>query len=466
MRVGMAFNWKHFLPRGPEKIETDRVRIKEMPFEEIGITLGYILIAGLWCVFSDDVVDWLLGAPLDSPGLQALKGINFVMTTALVMYLILRRSARRRRLTQEALRLTQERFESVALATTEAIWDWNLDTNTVWWSDGIQKLFGYRPKDVSTNVQWWLDRLHAEDKDRVLRALRRAVAAGGRTWAGYYRFRRKDGSYASVLDHGYILHNPEGDPVRVVGGIRDISERRKAEEALKNSRRQLRALSARLQSAREEERANVAREIHDELGQVLTAAKLNLDWVERRIGEREHDRSLNPLLDRVVECGEMIDSAIHSVQRIATDLRPGVLDHLGLAVALQQEARRFQKRSSIACELHLPPNPLGLPRDVATAVFRIFQESLTNVTRHAQATAVQVTLRADAEQVLLQVEDNGRGIRPDDVVDSHSLGLLGMRERASVLGGDVAIEPVTPHGSRVTLRLPRKGAVADFWAEL
>jgi signal transduction histidine kinase len=269
-----------------------------------------------------------------------------------------------------------------------------------------------------------------------------------------------------VLDHGYILHKPEGNPVRVVGGIRDISERRKAEEALKNSRRQLRALSARLQSAREEERANVAREIHDELGQVLTAAKLNLDWVERRIGEREHDRSLNPLLDRVVECGEVIDSAIHSVQRIATDLRPGVLDHLGLAVALQQEAHRFQKRSGIACDFHLPPNHLGLPREVATAVFRIFQESLTNVARHAQATAVRVTLSADAEQVLLQVEDNGRGIRPDDAVDSRSLGLLGMRERASVLGGDVAIEPVTPRGSRVTLRLPRKRAVADFWAEL
>jgi len=132
----------------------------------------------------------------------------------------------------------------------------------------------------------------------------------------------------------------------------------------------------------------------------------------------------------------------------------------------QQEAQRFQKRSGIACEFHLPPNHLGLPREVATAIFRIFQESLTNVARHAQATKVRVTLRADAEQVSLQVEDNGRGIRPDDVVDSRSLGLLGMRERASVLGGDVAIEPVTPRGSRVTLRLPRKGATADFWAEL
>ena len=449
-------------PGGPERIESDRVRIKELPFEEIGITAAYILIAGLWCVFSDDVCDWLFGAPLNSPALQTLKGINFVTTTGLLLYLVLRRNARNRRLAQEASRLSQERFESVALATTEAIWDWNLETNTIWWSDGIQKLFGYPPEDVSTKVAWWLERLHPEDKERVMRTIRQATDTGNRMWAGYYRFRRKDGSYASVLDHGFILQNSEGKPARVVGGIRDITERRQAEEALNNSRRQLRALSARLQSAREEERASVAREIHDELGQVLTALKLNLDWLERKIGEREHDRSLNPLLDRVVECGEMTESAIHTVQRIATELRPGLLDHLGLAAALQQEAHRFQTRSGIACEVQLPPDHLDLPREVATAIFRIFQEALTNVARHAGATAVHATLEADAERVSLKVEDNGRGIRPNDVADSRSLGLLGMRERASVLGGDLAIEPVTPRGSRVTLRLPRVPEAANL----
>jgi PAS domain S-box-containing protein len=461
----MPFNWKQFLARGPEKIESERVRIRELPIEEIGITGAYILVAGLWCVFSDDVFDLLMSAPLNSPALQTLKGINFVTTTALLLYLVLRRSARKRRLAQEASRLSQERFESVALATTEAIWDWSLETNAVWWSEGIQKLFGYRPEDVSTKVEWWLERLHPDDKDRVMRTIRRATDSGGRTWAGYYRFRRHDGSYASVLDHGYILQNSEGKPTRVVGGIRDITERRKAEEALKNSRRQLRALSARLQSAREEERSSVAREIHDELGQLLTALKLNLDWLERKIGEREHDPSLNPLLDRAVECGEMIESAIHTVQRISTELRPGALDHLGLAAALQQEAHRFEKRSGVTCELLLPPDPLGLPREVATAIFRIFQEALTNVARHAQATTVRVSLEATGQWVALKVEDNGRGIRPDTVADARSLGLLGMRERASGLGGEVAIEPVTPRGSRVTLRLPRKAQATDLWAE-
>jgi PAS domain S-box-containing protein len=461
----MAFSWKQFLSRGPEKIEAEGVRIKELPLEEMGITAVYVVIAGLWCVFADDVFDWLMRVPFDSPALQTLKGINFVLTTGLVLYVILRRSASRRRSAEEASRLSQERFESVALATTEAIWDWNLETNTIWWSEGIQKLFGYPPEDVSTKVEWWLERLHPDDKDRVMRMIRQATDSGSRTWAGYYRFRRKDGSYASVLDHGFILQNAEGKPARLVGGIRDITERRQAEEALKNSRRQLRALSARLQSAREEERASVAREIHDELGQMLTALKLNLDWLERKIGEREQDQSLNPVLDRVVESGEMIESAIHTVQRIATELRPGVLDHLGLAAALQEEARRFEKRSGIACEVQLPADALTLPREVNTAIFRIFQEALTNVARHAQATSVRARLDAEGERVRLQVEDDGRGIRPDAVADSRSLGLLGMRERASVLGGDVAIEPLTPHGSRVTLRLPRMAEAADLWAE-
>ncbi|HVM47107.1 MAG TPA: PAS domain-containing protein [Candidatus Acidoferrum sp.] len=461
----MAFNWKEFLARGPERIGTEGLRVREWPFEELGITAAYILIAGLWCVFSDDVCDWLFGAPLNSPALQMLKGINFVTTTGLVLYLILRRSARNRRLAEEASRLSQERFESVALATTEAIWDWNLEANSIWWSEGIQKLFGYPPEDVSTKVEWWLERLHPEDKERVMRTIRQAIDTGTRTWAGYYRFRRKDDTYASVLDHGFILQNAEGKPSRLVGGIRDITERRKAEEALKMSRRQLRALSARLQSAREEERASVAREIHDELGQMLTALKINLDWLERKIGEREQDRSLNPLLDRIVECEEMADAAIVTVQRIATELRPGMLDHLGLAAALQQEAAGFQKRSGITCEVQLPADAPKLPREVATAIFRIFQEALTNVARHAKATTVRARLEATAERVTLSMEDDGRGIRPEDVSGSRSLGLLGMRERATVLGGDVAIEPVTPRGCRVTVRLPRKPGAPNLWAE-
>ena len=462
----MAFNLKRFLARGPEIIQAERVFIKEIPLAELGLTAIYVVAAGIWSVFSDEFLDRLLGSPRNVPALETLKGFNFILTTALVLYLVLRRAFRIRRQAEEAQRLSQQRFESVALATTDAIWDLNLETKMVWWSEGIQQLFGYRPEDVSPNVDWWRERLHPEDKDRVSRELERVADSGGRTWAGHYRFRRQDGSYASVLDRGYIIHDAAGKPVRVVGGITDISERRRAEEALESSRRQLRALTARLQSGREEERATVAREIHDELGQVLTAIKMNLDWLERKLDEHAAAPALNPLLERVVESAEMTDSAIKSVQRIATELRPGALDNLGLAEALLQEANRFQQRSGVACEMDLPAGPLNLPTQVATAVFRVFQEALTNIGRHAKATVVRVSLKADGEQLVLQVEDNGEGIRPEATSDSRSLGLLGMRERASVLGGEATISPITPHGTRVSLRLPRAATDAKFWAEI
>lgn len=462
----MAINFKRLLARGPEIIQAERVFIRDIPLQEFGLTLIYVLVASVWCVYSDEVFDNILCLPMHSPALETLKGINFVFATSIVLYLVLRRAFRLRRQSEEARRLSQQRFEAVALAATDAIWDLNLETRIVWWSDGMHKLFGYAPEEVSTKLEWWLERLHPEDKDRVMQAIQGLSERGGRTWSGSYRFRRKDGSYATVIDRGFILDDDAGKPGRIVGGISDVTEQRQAEQALENSHRQLRALSARLQSVREEERAKVAREIHDELGQVLTALKINLDWLERKLGVRDTDTSLNPLLDRVVESAEIADSAISSVQKIASELRPSLLDNLGLAAALEQEARRFEQRSGIACRVNLPADSLELPREAATVVFRIFQEALTNVARHAQATQVHAVLQSEAEQALLLVEDNGQGIRPEALTDARSLGLLGMRERAAVLGGEVSITAIQPHGTRVTLRLPRAANAGKFWKEL
>jgi PAS domain S-box-containing protein len=452
----MAFKLKQLLARGPEAIQAEKVFLRDLPVEEVTFTLLFVVIAGFWLVFSGDIVDWIMGVEIHSAYVQTLRGINFVTTTSIVLYLVLRRTLRRRRLAEEASRLSQQRFESVALATTDAIWDFNLDTKVIWWSDGVQKLFGYPAEDISSKVEWWLERVHPEDRDTVVEAIRKAAESGGRGWAGEYRFRRKDGSYAMVWDRGYVVCDAAGKPARFVGGISDISERRMAERALENSRRQLRALTARLQAGREEERAVVAREIHDDLGQMLTALKLNIDWLERKLGEPGSQTALNPLLERVVESGELVENAIGSVQRIATELRPPVLDHLGLVEALQQETLRFKERSGIACEVTLPDTPVSLSKETSTAVFRVFQETLTNVLRHAQATSVGISFEASGTELVLQIEDNGKGIQLDAIADTRSLGLLGMSERASALGGHVAVAPIAPHGTRVTMRLPNK----------
>ena len=452
----MAFNLKHLLARGPETIDEERVTIKDLPLEELGLTALFLLVAGIWLMFSNEVVDWIMGVKIESAAVQTLRGINFVTTSSLVLYLVLRRGSRRRRLAQEAQRLSQQRFESVALATTDAIWDLNLQTKVAWWSEGLQKLFGYRPEEISSNLEWWLEHVHPDDRDRVVSAIQSAADKGARGWAGEYRFRRKDNSYAVVHDRGYIIVDAAGKPVRFVGGISDISDRRRASKALEDSRQQLRALAARLQSTREEERAAVAREIHDDLGQVLTAIKLNLDWLERNLDEHVNDTA-SALLERVVESGEMIESAVQSVQRIATDLRPALLDNLGLAEALREEARRFEQRSGTRCELQLSSASLGLTRESATAMFRVFQEAITNVARHAQASAIRVSLQPENGHVVLEVEDDGKGISSDAIGDPQSLGLLGMSERASALGGRVEVAPGNPRGTRVTLRLPQRG---------
>jgi len=318
----------------------------------------------------------------------------------------------------------------------------------------MHKLFGYRPEDISSKLDWWLHRIHPDDRDRVMESIRAGVESGAKNWSGEYRFQRKGESYATVLHRGFIIRDAGGKPVRLVGGLSDVSEQRLTEKGLENYREQLRALTARLQSGREEERANVAREIHDDLGQTLTAIKLNLDWLERHLGKQEDASTFNPFLERVLESSEMTEAAMKSVQRISADLRPASLDTLGLREAIDEESRRFEQRSGIKCELKLPSEPLMLSPESSIAIFRVFQEALTNVARHAEATAVNISLSTDESQVTLRIDDNGKGISAQAIGDPHSLGLVGMLERASALGGRVTFEPGSPKGTRVTLQLP------------
>jgi signal transduction histidine kinase len=233
----------------------------------------------------------------------------------------------------------------------------------------------------------------------------------------------------------------------------EIADRKRAEEALKNSYAQLRALSARLQSVREEEATRISREIHDDLGQKLTALKMDLGWSRRKLAHLPESPEVNPILNRISVMTALIDELVASVQEIATDLRPALLDELGLGAALQFEADRFQGRTGIECEVRLPENEMALPANVATALFRIFQECLTNVARHAQATKVEVEMRVEFHSIFLSVHDNGRGVPPAAILDTNSLGLLGMRERATLLGGEILIES-HGDGTTVSARIP------------
>ena len=236
--------------------------------------------------------------------------------------------------------------------------------------------------------------------------------------------------------------------------IRDITERKLIEWRGLIYKDQLRALSARVETMREEERTRISREIHDELGQMLTGIKMDLRWMEHRLDEFGDDRRANPILDKLVATAELTDATVKTVQRIAAELRPGILDKLGLPMALQYEAARFEERTGIACRLVVPDDSLALPPEAATAFFRVFQEALTNVSRHAKATAVEAELQPEADGCRLVIRDNGQGMAWSDLENPKSLGLLGMKERAGLLGGGVSFAPRPGGGTVVTVRIP------------
>ncbi|MBB5350444.1 signal transduction histidine kinase [Haloferula luteola] len=238
---------------------------------------------------------------------------------------------------------------------------------------------------------------------------------------------------------------------RSFGGWR-LAEKQREEELIASSER-FRELSARLQAQREEDRTEISREIHDELGQQLTAIQLKLGLAERWL-DRSGDKTLNALIDLTVETSELVDQAIDSVRRVASGLRPPALDHLGLAAALEEEARDFTQLTQIPCRLHIQTMDNELSRPLATAAFRIFQESLTNVARHAHATEVLATCEADDQRLLLTIEDNGRGMDAHTAERPLTLGLLGMWERARNAGGELNFRSSEGHGTTVRLVLP------------
>jgi signal transduction histidine kinase len=231
---------------------------------------------------------------------------------------------------------------------------------------------------------------------------------------------------------------------------REIAERKQAEEQLRQSEERLRALTARLQSVREEERTTISREIHDELGQSLTGLKMDLTWLANHVkGEQKH------LAPKFKSMFGLIDETIHSVRRIASGLRPEVLDEAeGLTAAIGWQAKHFQMRTGIRCKIDLPAESPALDQERSTATFRIFQEILTNVARHAEATRLDVSMKVDTERLRLQVRDNGKGISESAVRGQKSLGLLGMNERAALIGGKIDIWGAAGKGTKVTLTIP------------
>ena len=233
-----------------------------------------------------------------------------------------------------------------------------------------------------------------------------------------------------------------------------VTSRTKASEEIERSRERLQALSLRQQALIEAERKRIALEIHDELGQNLTGLKMDMHMLNKRIAVPGATVDVGEASQRMNEMMDVVDQTILNVRRIATELRPPILDDLGLVAAIEWQTQEFQRRTEITCVLSSNIENVEINADFSTAIFRIFQEALTNITRHANANTVNVILKRLDHKLVLRVEDDGNGIRSESFDENRSLGLLGMRERARLIGGELEIFDGTDNGTTVLLTAP------------
>jgi len=352
----------------------------------------------------------------------------------------------------------QEQIETAEQAallelTQDSVFVIDMEGRVQFWSRGAEAMLGYSKAEAAGKIAH--DLLHTEFPQPFAEIKAQLMRVGH--WEGDLTKTAKDGRQVVVAGRWALQWGKRDQPPRMLVINSDITQRKRGEEQLILQREQLRALAERLQWVREEDRKKVARDLHDQIGQILTAIKMDLTWMIRHLPASEGD-----VLARLRESIQSIDDGVKSVRTICSGLRPGVLDDLGLAAAIEWQASEFASRNNVPCQVSVPPVDLHLDGDRATATFRIFQECLTNVIRHAQAKSVRIVLTQEEESILLVVEDDGVGFSETGNSNPFgSLGLLGMKERAQFCGGDVQISSSPGNGTKVTVRVPVDSARAE-----
>jgi PAS domain S-box-containing protein len=333
----------------------------------------------------------------------------------------------------------------------ESIVSIDLDLRVTSWNRGAERMYGYSSAEaVGRHISFVYP---PEERDILPASLLENVMKNG--WHELdVRLRRKDGT--DLFGHVTLslMTDEEGQPIGVIGATLDITARTLAEQQLAKAHDQLRRVAARAQSLREEERRRLSRELHDQLGQALTGLKINLSWIANRLSEAP---GISPgVQEKTDSMLRAIDHTIESVRRTATELRPSVLDKLGLVAAIEWQANEFERGSGVRCHVLTNKDHVNLDTGRATAVFRIIEQALTNVARHARASSVAVSIAEENGRLAVSVADNGCGIARRRLEASTSLGIIGMRERAALLGGTMEILSKHTAGTKVFVTIPLK----------
>ncbi len=312
------------------------------------------------------------------------------------------------------------------------------------WNHEMEKVTGYTPLEILQMSA--TEFFKGDERDYIIEKIRVVFESGSAD--AEVLFYAKNGT-ARPYFFKATRSIYEGKPCMLGTGI-DITDRKAAESKLEESYRDIRKLTAHLQHIREEERSHIAREIHDELGQQLTVLKMDISWLNKRLGENAE----SAVKKKMKELLEMLDGTVKTVRRISSELRPSMLDDLGLVATMEWQMGEFQKRTGIKTKMKATESDLHLSADNSTGLFRIFQESLTNVARHAGASEVMIILEMDDNYVELSIRDNGVGFEVQEAGNKKTLGILGMRERAHLMGGDYDLHSAPGEGTLVKVRLP------------
>lgn len=337
--------------------------------------------------------------------------------------------------TEEALRKSKASLSEAQKIAHIGNWDWNIEKNELNWSDEIYRIFGVSQEKFAKTYEAFLDLVHPDDREAVQSAVSEAFFEK-KPYSVDYRIILPAGIEKILQSRGEIVFGLNSVPLRMLGTIQDVTERKKTEE-------QLRSLFAHLQTVREKEREKIAREIHDEFGSMLTALKIDISWLEKKLSQSHPDT-----IKRLQRDLELLSSAIKTVHRISSELRPGTLDHLGLGAAVDWQVKEFGKRLGTKCHIDIDMQNEDIDRELSTSVFRILQESLTNIARHAKASSVSIMLRIKDHALHFEIIDDGRGITEKEINNPQSFGLMGIRERVEYMRGKVVIGR-SPHGGTV-----------------
>jgi PAS domain S-box-containing protein len=349
-----------------------------------------------------------------------------------------------RKRAEAALRESEEKYRELFDQSIAPISLISPDGRLIEANDAWFRLFGYSREDMVSFLA-----VNLFPSPEMREDLLRRLLDSGSLVDDESRVKTKDGTPIDVLRSMSIRYNPDGSVFGFQTVWRDVTELKHTRDELFASREQLRRLAFRIQEAREEERTTIAQELHDHCGQQLTALRLDLDSLTRS-GPPEGDTALV----RIRGIKQLVDRMSQEVRRLISEMRPGMLDDLGLCAAIEWQAGQFSERTGIACGFILTADDARLPATASTALFRVLQELLSNVARHAGATSVNVSLTSDSDSVCLRVADNGRGITDEELGSSTSLGILGMRERIRACNGTVDFHSKSGTGTTVTITVP------------